>query len=209
METVCPHCSRKFDVDHKYISSQIQCPFCGNDFYVANNNLAPCPDCFSLISKRAVTCPKCGAPLKEQEKISSTYSRENLHQNGISQEQEIEVFHPSPMNYLWTIIWGIITIPVFLIGVLILLWVIIEIKCTSYTLTSHRIIVHKGWIAKSQNEIWIKDIRGVNLVQSIWQRIIGIGNIAIGTAATAEAEISIIGVASPDDVIAEINSLRK
>lgn len=112
------------------------------------------------------------------------------------------------MNYFWGIISGMITIPV-LIGIFILLYIVIDRKCTSYELTTHRIIVRRGWIAKLQNEIWIKDMRGVNLVQSIWQRILGIGNVAIGTAASAGTEISIVGVANPSEVIAQINSLRK
>ncbi len=112
------------------------------------------------------------------------------------------------MNYLWSIILGIILLPV-VIGLFILLYILIEVKCTSYELTSHRIIIRKGWIAKEQNEIWIKDMRAVNLVQSIWQRIIRVGDIAIGTAASAGTEINIIGIANPAAVVSEINNLRR
>ena len=52
-------------------------------------------------------------------------------------------------------------------------------------------------------------MRAVNLVQGIWQRIIGVGNIAIGTAASAGTEINIEGIKNPSEVIAKINSLRK
>ena len=179
------------------------------NFEVVNSKLFPCPDCFSLISKRAAVCPECGAPLRRRECISQTSAHEELNQKDISEEQKIEIYHPCTMNYLWSIILGIITVPVFLFGVLILLYVIIEIKYTSYELTTHRIIVRRGWIAKLQNEIWIKDMRAVNLVQGIWQRIIGVGNIAIGTAASAGTEINIEGIKNPSEVIAKINSLRK
>jgi membrane protein YdbS with pleckstrin-like domain/predicted nucleic acid-binding Zn ribbon protein len=210
MEAVCPHCNNKYNVDPQYIGQQIKCQTCGNNFEVVNGNLSPCPDCFSLISKRAAVCPKCGAPLKKQTGIyvSQTFSQDGTVRDDISTERKIKVYNPSMMNYLWTIIFGIITIPA-VVGLFILLYVLIEIMCTSYELTTHRIIVRRGWISKSQNEIWIKDMRGVNLVQGIWQRIIGVGNIAIGTAASAGAEISIVGIANPSEVIAEINSLRK
>ena len=111
------------------------------------------------------------------------------------------------MNYLWSIILGIILLPV-VVGIIILLYILIEIKGTSYELTSHRIIIRRGWIAKMQNEIWIKDMRAVNLVQSIWQRIIGVGDIAIGTAASAGTEINIVGIANPTEVVSQINNLR-
>ena len=54
----------------------------------------------------------------------------------------------------------------------------------------------------------ILTMRGVNLVQSVWQRIIGVGTIAIGTAATAGAEINMTGIARPQQVVDRINALR-
>lgn len=207
MKTECPHCGSKYDVEHKYIGQQIKCTDCENNFEVVNSNLSPCPDCFSLISKRASVCPKCGAPLAQQTN-SNVVSSPGANTCDISEEREIAIYRPAVINYFWGIVSGIITIPA-LIGILILIFILIEVKCTSYTLTTHRIIVRRGWIAKFHNEIWIKDMRGVNLVQSIWQRIVGVGNVAIGTAASAGTEISIVGVANPSEVVEKINSLRK
>jgi len=200
MQIECPHCGSEYDVEPKYIGQQIKCPDCDNMFEVVNTNLFPCPDCFSLISKRAVSCPKCGAVLAARRNSAPTAD--------ISSEKVCKTYHPSGMNYLAGIILGILTAP-FVIGLFILIYVIIEIKCTSYELTTHRIIVRRGWIAKLQNEIWIKDMRGVNLKQGIWQRIIGVGDIEIGTAASAGTEIIISGIANPAKVVQEINSLRQ
>ena len=207
MNIECPHCGGNYDINQKYIGQKIKCPDCENEFEVKNPNLQPCPDCFSLISKRASVCPKCGAPLGEQMRPGPTGMDSNNILSDISKERSLEVYHPSTIHYLWGIILGIITLPIF-IGILILLYIFIEIKFTSYELTTHRIIVRRGWIAKLQNEIWIKDIRGVNLVQGIWQRIVGVGNIEIGTAASFGIEIKIVGISEPAEVIARINSLR-
>lgn len=51
-------------------------------------------------------------------------------------------------------------------------------------------------------------MRAVNLHQGMWQRVIGAGNIAIGTAATAGTEISIVGIADPQMIVDKINFLR-
>ncbi|MBR7121606.1 MAG: PH domain-containing protein [Lentisphaeria bacterium] len=198
MNTVCPSCGKSYDIDHKYIGRQIKCPGCESSFEVVNRNLIPCPDCFAPISKRASMCPKCGAPVGKNIPNAS---------EDITSERKLAVYHPAAINYLWGIIFGIITIPL-LLGLLILAYIIIEIYCTRYELTTHRVIVQRGWIAKYQNEIWIKDMRGVNLVQSIWQRIIGTGNVSIGTAASCDTEINISGVADPAEVVKRINSLR-
>ena len=114
----------------------------------------------------------------------------------LSAEAGVAVYRPSAMNYFWSILLGIITLPVFF-GIFILLRVVIEVCCTRYELTTHRIIVRKGWIAKMCNEIWVKDMRAVNFTQGIWQRIIGVGDIAVGTAASEGMEIRITGIAKP------------
>ena len=51
-------------------------------------------------------------------------------------------------------------------------------------------------------------MRGANLVQGIWQRLIGVGNISVGTAATAGTEICMAGIRNPQKVVDTINSLR-
>ena len=197
MKTACSHCGSEYDVDPQNIGREVPCSTCGRIFEVVNANLTPCPDCFSPISKRAAVCPKCGAVL-------------SARRNGedVPEETRCAVYHPSAVNYLGEIILGIITLPI-VIGLFILLVTIIVIKCTSYELTTRRIIVRKRLISKHQDEIWIKDMRAVNLQQSFGQRIFGIGDIEIGTAASAGTEIRMAGIANPSKVVQEINSLRK
>ena len=205
MKVKCPNCNVICNIDNQYANQQIQCPNCENFFEAVNPNLFSCPDCFELISKRASMCPHCGAALR----VNISHEQQNLSnvKSDISTEENIEIFHPSAMNYLWGIILGIITLPI-VIGLFILLYIYIDIHYTKYELTSHRIIICRGLIAKFQNEIWIKDMRAVNLNQGIWQRIIGVGNISIGTAATAGTEICITGISNPQKIIDKINALR-
>lgn len=160
-----------------------------------------------MISKRATGCPRCGAPISTSLTTQASQPQQAA-QDDISKEEDIMVCQPSAMNYLWTIIFGIITIPAF-IGLVILIYVLIEINFTRYRITTMRVLVKRGWISKYQNEIWIKDMRAVNLNQGIWQRIIGVGNIAIGTAATSGTEINMIGIADPQSVVDKINALRR
>ena len=96
----------------------------------------------------------------------------------------------------------------FIIGFGILIYAAILIWCTSYEITGTRLIVRTGWIAKLQNEIWIKDMRGVHLEQSFWERCFQIGNICIGTAATESTEICMIGISEPQKIVDQINMLR-
>lgn len=209
MKIKCPNCNGHYDVESQYIGQKLKCPDCSHEFIVDNSNLMPCPDCFSQISKRAESCPRCGSVLKTASKPQdASNSFVEPMKEDISNESEVMLCRPATLHYFWAIVLGIITIPLFLVGVLILVYVWIEIHYTTYTITTMRIIIRRGWIAKLQNEVWIKDMRAVNLVQGMWQRLIGVGNVSIGTAATAGTEISIVGIADPQVIIDEINSLR-
>lgn len=123
-------------------------------------------------------------------------------------EETLQTCHPAALNYLADSIVGIILIPVFLIGVFILVSVWIKICRTSYTITNRRIIITSGWLSKEQHEIWIKDMRGASMSQGMLQRLFGLGNVAIGTAATGGTEIMMIGVAGPQEIVDLVNSLR-
>ena len=209
MKTQCPLCQEIHDVDSRENGRRIKCPGCGKDFDAVNYNLIPCPDCFALISKRAVMCPKCGALLKEI--CMPSYSADGAPRKtatDISQEKELANYRPSAVNFFWGILFGIITLPL-VIGLFILIAILIMIYTSHYKVTTHRIIVRTGFIAKSQKEIWIRDMRGANLEQGIWQRIVGTGDVSIGTAATAETEIRMFGLKKPEEAVKLINSLRQ
>ena len=194
MEIKCKKCGKgySFENSKSVIGTKVSCSACSTVFKVENPNLQPCPDCFELISKRALTCPHCGCALNRVQMM---------------QEELITVCNPSLKYYFWHIILGIVTIPL-VFGIFYLLWIWFKNKFTSYEITNLRIIVRTGFIAKIQNEIWIKDMRGVNLAQSFWERIFRIGNIQIGTAANESNEISMIGIAKPQQVVDMINNLR-
>ena len=124
-------------------------------------------------------------------------------------ESLVLVAHPSAMNYLWVIVLGVLLIPVIFIGVVMLLYAYINIKTTCFVITNKRVITKTGLLRISQSEVRIDDVRGVNLQRDLWQRIIGTGNVTIGTAATGGAEIVMSGVGNPNHVVEAVNSQRK
>ena len=203
----CPECGKQTKADSQEIGLPIKCPDCGKEFEIENPNLVPCPDCFEPVSKRAAVCPHCGAPLTASETKTAKKNNGSGDFESIKNEKVIIHCHPSLRNYLGTIALGILTFLV-LFGIYLLLKVWFDTLLTRYRITNLRIVVTKGWISKTQNEIWIKDMRGANLVQNAWQRIIGVGDISIGTAATAEAEIRLVGIRRPQAVVNQINALR-
>ena len=202
MNIVCPHCGQDYPLGKEFIGKKVRCQACNNDFTVENPNLVPCPDCFQPISRRATICPPCGAP------ISGVTSMTHAPQDkDMKNEKDILVCHPATIYYILDIIWGILLAPV-IVGLLLLIPALINIYCTTYVITTKRVIVKTGWLNKQQTEIWIKDMRGVNLNQSFWERLVGTGTVAIGTAATAGTEIQLRGINNATQVVDKINGLR-
>lgn len=125
-------------------------------------------------------------------------------------EQTILSIRPAMIrNHPVAFILGCILILFYGLGLLVFLWMYLKTISAKYTVTTERCICKYGLIAVRQNEVFIEDIRGASLRQSVFQRILGVGDIAIASAATAGVEIVFKGIASPQSVIDQINQVRR
>lgn len=123
-------------------------------------------------------------------------------------EMGIAETHPSHWKYLGTIALGILLTPL-VVGLLILWWEYICVKKTCYVVTNARVISKTGWLNTQLVEVRISDIRGVNVNRTLMQRILGIGDIAIGTSATEGTEIVMKGVVDPENFVRHVNEQRR
>ena len=81
------------------------------------------------------------------------------------------------------------------LGVLLLLLVWIRVKSCSYRLTTQRLFVRRGWLAKHLNELELYRVKDVVVDQGFLQRVLGYGTITVladddSTPAVALARIS-------------------
>lgn len=67
----------------------------------------------------------------------------------------------------------------------------------TYTITSRRLTIEAGLVARELHETRLEQIQNVNLSQSLLDRILGVGTIAFDTAAGAAFEFSFAGVEHP------------
>jgi membrane protein YdbS with pleckstrin-like domain/predicted RNA-binding Zn-ribbon protein involved in translation (DUF1610 family) len=68
-------------------------------------------------------------------------------------------------------------------------------------ITNHRVIDERGIIMRSSSEVLHKHVRNIRITQTFWQRIVGIGDIEIDSAAgDGDADIRIANVPDPDGV---------
>jgi membrane protein YdbS with pleckstrin-like domain len=77
---------------------------------------------------------------------------------------------------------------------------------TSWSLTSDRLIERQGFLARRRREMELADIRSIEVDRSLKQRMLGLGNVAVASSASADFMIRLFDIPDPERV-AEI--LRK
>lgn len=71
-----------------------------------------------------------------------------------------------------------------------------------------KLIIVKGIISKHVTEIFIGDIRAIDIKQNIIERILGFGDVMIATSATSGYEIIIENIGAPHKLKQEIENAR-
>jgi len=101
----------------------------------------------------------------------------------------------------------VIMIPM-IVGVLgLAIWWVIT-KTSMLTVTNKRVIQRRGLISKHTTEVVHRDVRNIQISQSIFQRIFGVGNIGISSAGQGGVEIQFDGLLQPEAVKAIIDRYR-
>lgn len=72
---------------------------------------------------------------------------------------------------------------------------------TTYTITDRRLNIKRGIIAKEVQETRLERVQNVNYRQSVYQRLMQIGDVDFDTAATDDYNFVFAGVADPAEVV--------
>ena len=117
--------------------------------------------------------------------------------------------HPSMFkNRPWSFILCLILSLVGIGLIIFLIWWI-RTKGTELTVTDERVSLRKGILSKFTNDVYLTDIRNVQIYQSFWQRILGVGSVAISSAGHEGIEIDIKGIPDPEKIKTIIDTHRR
>ena len=100
--------------------------------------------------------------------------------------------HPSWWNFFWHLVFCWLIIPL-----VIALWKRAGLLLCVY---EDRVVLEKGVLSKHITQLLIPDIRSVDTKQGVMQRILGVGDVLIGTAGFAGYEITAQGLPNPRDI---------
>jgi membrane protein YdbS with pleckstrin-like domain len=92
-------------------------------------------------------------------------------------------------------------------GLLLLLWWL-RYRKVSLTVTDKRTILRFGLLSRYVKEVRHSDVRMLVISQGFLQRLLGVGAIAVASAATGESDISVSGIPHPEQVKKLIDDLR-
>lgn len=93
-------------------------------------------------------------------------------------------------------------------GVLIFIVSIIRTRSITWRLTSDRLIEQRGILARSRREMELADIRSVEVNQRVMQRALGLGDVTIASAASADFAIRMNDIGNPEGAAEVIRRAR-
>lgn len=97
---------------------------------------------------------------------------------------------------LWHLIaLGIVLLPAFGIGLIVLVIAYVRYKSTELGVTTKRIIVKHGFISRQTIEINLNKAESIQVDQGIWGRMFNFGTLVISGSGTSHAPLN--GIADP------------
>jgi uncharacterized membrane protein YdbT with pleckstrin-like domain len=80
---------------------------------------------------------------------------------------------------------------------------------TTYTITDRRLNIKRGLISRQIQETRLERVQNVNYSQTVYQRVMQIGDVDFDTAAGDDYNFIFAGVAEPEDVVHEVNEATR
>ncbi|MES9830954.1 MAG: PH domain-containing protein [Candidatus Thiodiazotropha sp. L084R] len=105
------------------------------------------------------------------------------------------MFKNNPVGFILSIL----LIPVFGVGLVILLAWHLQNKSSKLTINESEILYEKGLLSKERSEINISSVRTTKVKQSFFNRIFGVGAVEIYTAGD-NPEIVVTGLPDPNRI---------
>lgn len=203
----CPFCSANVDVPEDHLTGPVICPNpgCGRPFELEMPKA-------QLVGSHDEGQP---AEITPSEEVRS------------GDEQTIRSIHPAmfrkhPLRFLTfsgLVVLGVagliagganftqlpsqVGIVALVAGAGALAWWWLQTQFVTLTVTDKRSILQTGLIARRTSEVRHDDVRNLQIDQTLMERLLGVGDLAISSAGQADLEIFVKGVPQPN-LIAEL-----
>jgi len=149
--------------------------------------LIDCPDCKKPVSTEAHACPNCGYPVAE--KLAPKPATGEARSGPAELLAEVR---SSWWGYFWHLFFFWLIVPPIV--------AYFRRGSTVLRIFPDRITLARGWLSKCYRDYNPRDIRSIDVDQRFFQRMVGVGDLTIATAATAEGAEQIKSIPDPQGV---------
>jgi uncharacterized membrane protein YdbT with pleckstrin-like domain len=104
---------------------------------------------------------------------------------------------------------GLVTLVAIVLLVAVLVAGYVKRLFTTYTISTHRLHIRRGIVARAEQQTLINRVQNVNTHQSVLQRFLMIGNVNFDTAANDDFDFEFAGVASPASVVEAVHRAQR
>jgi uncharacterized membrane protein YdbT with pleckstrin-like domain len=80
---------------------------------------------------------------------------------------------------------------------------------TVYTITTQRLRIKEGIIARQVQQTDIDRVQNVNTSQSVFERVLQVGTVDFDTAGTGDSDFEFAGVENPEEVVVAVDRAHK
>ena len=172
-----------------------------------------CPQCGLDAVQGATFCTRCGARLfSPRPAAQREYALVRIFPSWWHFTREIVLAFALACAGLYVLLAAPIDfrigVGVIAAAVLIIASATVRRRNTSWSLTSDRLIERRGLVASHRREMELADVRSIEVDRSIAQRLLGIGNVMIASAASAEFMIKLWDVPDPERVAEILRQAR-
>jgi uncharacterized membrane protein YdbT with pleckstrin-like domain len=91
----------------------------------------------------------------------------------------------------------------------VLVYGFVKRMATTYLVTTQRLYIRRGVLAKRVQQTRIDRVQNVNTEQSVGERALRIGTVDFDTAGTDDSEFRFVGIAGPDRVVAAVDRAQR
>ncbi len=152
--------------------------------------LINCPECGKPVSTSARACPNCGYPVAE--KVGEQAPTGATPPGPSTPDQLLAEIRPSWWGFFWYWFFFFLIVPPIV--------AYFRRSATVLRIYPHRVTLERGILNKCYQDYNPKDVRSVDVDQSFFQRIVGIGDLTISTAATVEGAEQLNSIPDPKGV---------
>jgi uncharacterized membrane protein YdbT with pleckstrin-like domain len=98
---------------------------------------------------------------------------------------------------------GVIAVAIVLVGGFV------KRMGTTYMVSNQRLYIRRGILAKHVQQTRIDRVQNVNTNQGLLERVMRFGTVDFDTAGTDDSDFRFVGIASPDRVVAAVDTAQR